>query len=150
MLIDEVHPQPRVDEHMFIVGDASDWAAPLRQLEFDDPICFSRDGAVALYSAATSFYADLTIQVYDESPPEPTTSVDDERTLVLQFATPEVTVRDLNGEDYETLPLPSEGSWNVRIRVRGRTEAARRAQDEYFFRGEEIWLLQMWPASAHG
>lgn len=32
MLIEEVHAQPRVDEHMFIM---SDWAAPLRQLEFD-------------------------------------------------------------------------------------------------------------------
>ncbi|WP_143061006.1 hypothetical protein [Saccharopolyspora shandongensis] len=147
MRIEVSHTQPRVDEHMFIVGDRDRWSEPLSKLSFEDDIFFSHDAGLVLYSSATSFYADLSLEVYDSEPGPGVENdqIDARRETSARFDSGEITVRDLNGLEYDTLALPTEGRWNIRLIVRGRERAEERARDEYFFYGEEEWTIQLWP-----
>ncbi|MEV5544053.1 hypothetical protein AB0L13_45370 [Saccharopolyspora shandongensis] len=147
MLLDTSHTQPRVDEHMFVIGDRDRWSEPLSTLAFEDPICYSHEAGLVPYSSATNFYANLTLEIHD-SAPDPASDrgqADAIRETSIQVDSGEITVRDLNGLEYDAVTLPAEGRWNIRLIVHGREKAKEKSRTEYFFHGEEDWTIQLWP-----
>jgi hypothetical protein len=139
---------PEVQYRIFVLQDSRGAHSPLAAgAPALDQLVLAAPGGLVLGSAGNDFQPQVLIQVWPTAPAPSEEDWDQVDEVTFECPSGRARLASIQGTPAgPDVPLGPPGTYHVRVHCRGRTEAAARLGRELFYRGVEIWLLQVWPA----
>lgn len=146
-LLDSLDANPFADHSFFLLcDDGRADVSPLDDLPEEDRLVYQGNEAIVLGTAASRFYPEVRVEVWDEEPPPPTGEWDAIEDGSFRSPTRVVSLWGPAEQRRGAVRVPAE-RLRVRAACKGRSaaEVAVDETDDDVY-GVEIWVLQLWPA----